>query len=73
VRYGLRRPDLHATLDGLAIKLALALGGWVAFQPIGRTNGRARGHGLADRNHLPLSVRPKWLGMQQVTLIGPTW
>jgi hypothetical protein len=35
VRYGLRRSDLHVTLDGLAIKLALALGGWAAFQPIG--------------------------------------
>jgi len=33
-RYGLPRSDLHVTLDGLAIKPALALGGWVAFAPM---------------------------------------
>src|ERR1700716_4663627 len=33
-RYGLPRSDLHVTLDGVAIKPALALGGWVAFAPI---------------------------------------
>jgi len=32
-RYGLPRSDLHVTLDGVAIKPALALGGWVAFAP----------------------------------------
>ena len=33
-RYGLPRSDLHVTLDGIAIKAALALGGWVAFAPM---------------------------------------
>src|SRR4051812_30766959 len=33
-RYGLPRSDLHVTLDGTAIKPALALGGWVAFAPM---------------------------------------
>src|SRR3954453_13384605 len=33
--YGIPRSDLHVTLDGVAIKPALALGGWVAFAPIG--------------------------------------
>ena len=33
-RYGFPRSDLTVTLDGVAIKPALALGGWVAFQPI---------------------------------------
>src|SRR5947207_10294942 len=32
-RYGFPRSDLHVTLDGVAIKPALALGGWVAFKP----------------------------------------
>jgi Domain of Unknown Function (DUF1259). len=32
-RYGLPRSDLRVTLDGVAIKPALALGGWVAFAP----------------------------------------
>jgi hypothetical protein len=33
-RYGLPRSDLRVTLDGIAIKPALALGGWVAFAPM---------------------------------------
>ncbi len=33
-RYGLPRSDLRVTLDGVAIKPALALGGWVAFAPM---------------------------------------
>lgn len=31
--YGIPRTDLRVTLDGVAIKPALALGGWVAFEP----------------------------------------
>jgi hypothetical protein len=33
-RYGFPRTDLKVTLDGVAIKPALALGGWVAFKPM---------------------------------------
>jgi hypothetical protein len=33
-RYGIPRSDLHVSLDGVAIKPALALGGWVAFAPM---------------------------------------
>ena len=33
-RYGFPRSDLNVTLDGVTIKPALALGGWVAFKPI---------------------------------------
>jgi hypothetical protein len=32
-RYGVPRSDLNVTLDGVTIKPALALGGWVAFKP----------------------------------------
>ena len=32
-RYGFPRIDLSVTLDGVTIKPALALGGWVAFKP----------------------------------------
>jgi hypothetical protein len=32
-RYGIPRSDLKVTLDGVQIKPALALGGWVAFEP----------------------------------------
>ena len=33
-RYGFPRTDLAVTLDGVTIKPALALGGWVAFKPM---------------------------------------
>jgi Domain of Unknown Function (DUF1259) len=33
-RYGFPRSDLSVTLDGVTIKPALALGGWVAFKPV---------------------------------------
>ena len=34
-RYGFPRTDLTVMLDGVTIKPALALGGWVAFKPMG--------------------------------------
>jgi len=34
-KYSFPRSDLHVTVDGTPIKPALALGGWVAFQPMG--------------------------------------
>jgi hypothetical protein len=34
-RYGLPRGDLKVSLDGVALKPAFALGGWVAFEPMG--------------------------------------
>jgi hypothetical protein len=33
-KYGLPRSDLHVTLDGVTIKPGLALGGWIAFEPV---------------------------------------
>jgi hypothetical protein len=33
-RYGFPRTDLAVTLDGVAIKPTLTLGGWVAFKPM---------------------------------------
>src|SRR4030088_834134 len=33
-RYNFPRTDLNVTLDGVTIKPALALGGWVAFKPM---------------------------------------
>ncbi len=34
-RYGFPRSDLQVTLDGVTIRPTLALGGWIAFQPMG--------------------------------------
>ena len=36
-RYNLPRSDLRVTLDGVEIKTGLALGGWIAFEPMGDT------------------------------------
>ena len=41
-RYGFPRTDLNVTLDGVTIKPALALGGWVGVQADAR---RGHGHG----------------------------
>lgn len=37
-RYGFPRSDLHVRLDGVDIKPALALGSWLAFQPMGASS-----------------------------------
>jgi Domain of Unknown Function (DUF1259) len=34
-RYGLPRSDLNVSLDGVALKAGFALGGWIAFEPMG--------------------------------------
>src|SRR6516165_6232576 len=34
-KYSLPRSDLQVTVDGVAIKPSLALGGWLAFKPMG--------------------------------------
>jgi hypothetical protein len=34
-RYGFPRTDLAVTLDGVTIRPAFALGGWIAFEPMG--------------------------------------
>src|SRR5438105_8979664 len=34
-RYGFPRTDLQVKVDGVAIRPAFALGGWVAFKPMG--------------------------------------
>src|SRR5262245_62329161 len=33
-RYGIPRSDLQVTVDGVTIKPALALGGWLGFEPM---------------------------------------
>jgi hypothetical protein len=56
-RYGLPRSDLRVTLDGIAIKPALALGGWVAFAPM---HGEAMAMGdlvLLDTEITPVMTR----------------
>ena len=33
-RYDIPRSDLQVTIDGVTIKPALALGGWLGFEPV---------------------------------------
>ena len=42
-RVGLPRSDLKVQLDGVEIKPALALGTWLAFQPVGDTEAMVMG------------------------------
>src|SRR6516164_7551271 len=42
-RYGFPRTDLQVTLDGVTIRPTLALGGWIAFQPMGTNMAMAMG------------------------------
>ena len=37
-RVGLPRSDLHVTLDGVTLKPGFALGGWLAFAPMGQAS-----------------------------------
>ena len=57
-RYGFARSDLTVTLDGVTIKPALALGGWIAFKP---------GHGgvmaMGDLVLLDSEINPVMLKM----------
>src|SRR5215203_558941 len=42
-RFGLPRTDLKVTLDGVAVRPALALGSWLAFQPAGGDDAMVMG------------------------------
>ena len=55
-RYGLPRSDLHVTLDGIAIKPALALGGWVAFAPM-QGGAMVMGLSLLDTEITPVMIK----------------
>src|SRR3954451_23575226 len=63
-RYGFPRTDLNVTLDGVTIKPALALGGWVAFKPM---HGGAMVMGdlvLLDRKISPVMTKPTAKGWE---------
>src|SRR5277367_403525 len=57
-RYGFPRTDLTVTLDGVTIKPALALGGWVAFKPM-----HAEAMVMGDLVLLETEVNPVMLKM----------
>ena len=66
-RYGFPRTDLSVTLDGVAIKPTLALGGWVAFKP-------AHGHraAMGDLVLLETEINPVMLKLIESGLARST-
>src|SRR5689334_22804176 len=62
-RYGFPRGDLNVTLDGVSIKPALALGGWVAFKGMGGQGMGSQGMGsqamvMGDLVLLETEIKP---------------
>jgi hypothetical protein len=59
-RYGFPRTDLIVTLDGVTIKPALALGGWIAFKPM-----RGEAMVMGDLVLLETEVNPVMLKLME--------
>src|SRR6266511_4024313 len=59
-RIGLPRSDLKVTLDGLGLKPGFALGGWLAFEPVG-----AQAMVMGDLVLLESEVSPVMQKLQQ--------
>lgn len=67
-RYGFPRSDLHVTLDGIAIKPALALGGWLAFEPM-RSNAMVMGDLVLTQDEVNPVMSELLKGGIQVTAV----
>jgi len=57
-RYGFPRGDLNVTLDGVSIKPALALGGWVAFKDMGGQGMGSQAMVMGDLVLLETEIKP---------------
>ncbi|WP_018409538.1 DUF1259 domain-containing protein [Methylocystis rosea] len=67
-RYGFPRSDLNVVVDGVTIKSALALGGWVAFRP---AHGQAAIMGdlvVTESEANPVMTTLLWGGIQVTAL-----
>ena len=68
-RYAFPRSDLTVTLDGIAIKPALALGGWVAFKATGDNEAMVMGDiVLRDDEVGPVMLKLREGGVEQTAL-----
>ena len=68
-RYAFPRTDLEVTVDGVAIKPALALGGWVAFKATGDNEAMAMGDiVLRDDEVGPVMLKLREGGVEQTAL-----
>ena len=67
-RYGFPRSDLHVVLDGVTIRPALALGGWIAFEPMG-TNAAVMGDLVLTPDEVNPVMSKLLKGGMQVTAV----
>src|SRR5215216_5236522 len=68
-RFGLPRSDLKVTLDGVAIRPALALGSWLAFLPSGGDDVMFMGDSVPTESELNPVMRVLAEGGIDVTAI----
>jgi hypothetical protein len=67
-KYSFPRSDLHVTVDGVVLKPALALGGWVAFKRLG-TDAVAMGDlVLREREVTPVLTKLEQMGVNPTAL-----
>lgn len=70
-KYSIPRSDLHITLDGVAIKPALALGSWVAFKSGDNASGSSMAMGdlvLTESEVNPVMLKLREGGVQQTAV-----
>jgi Domain of Unknown Function (DUF1259) len=68
-RYAFPRSDLDVTVDGVTIKPALALGGWVAFKATGENEAMAMGDIVLRHDEVgPVMMKLREGGVEQTAL-----
>src|SRR6185312_8376788 len=68
-RFNFPRSDLHVTIDGVSVKPALALGGWVALKQTGPNEAIATGDlVLTEREVGPVLAKLREGGVEQTAL-----
>ncbi|HEU4698368.1 MAG TPA: DUF1259 domain-containing protein [Gemmatimonadales bacterium] len=70
-KYSLPRSDLRVSVGGIAVKPALALGSWVAFERMGAGGDSAMAMGdlvLLEREVTPVLSKLQQMGVQQTAL-----
>ena len=67
-KFSLPRSDLHVQVDGVEIKPALALGGWLAFKQIGQEAMVMGDLVLAEDEVAPITAKLQAAGIQQTAI-----
>lgn len=69
MKYGFPRSDMNVVMDGVAVKPALALGGWVAFMDAGGAQSMAMGDLVLAPDEVSGVIRALQQGGVQVTAL----